>query len=74
MIRIKRLAEFFSELVKIRNEELTEKAQWEFWLHKDFERSFDEFLGAGKPNDTISASELEELMNQTREMFSSERG
>ena len=40
MAKTGRLYEFISAVVRIRNEEQEEKVMWEYWLHKDFERSY----------------------------------
>lgn len=74
MIRTKRLYEFISELVQIRNEELDDKAQWEFWLHKDYERSFQEFREAieqRKAQENISDEEQIEIVKESNRITSS---
>lgn len=72
MIKTGRLDEFISELVDIRNEELEEKATWEFWLHKDFERSYAECRDAmnRQPPKPISKAELTEIVKQSAEIAS----
>lgn len=40
------LCRFVSEIIKTVNEEMNEKTLWEFWLHKDWERSWPEFRKA----------------------------
>lgn len=37
------------ELISIRNEELEEKTAWEFYLHRVFDQSFEEFREQAKP-------------------------
>ena len=37
------LSRFVSEIIKMVNEEMEEKTLWEFWLHKDWERSWVDF-------------------------------
>ena len=44
MVEIGQLAEFINELVQIRNEELQEKTMWEYYLHRVYDMSFDEFM------------------------------
>ena len=44
MILSRRLNEFVCEILKIRNEELIDKARWEVWLHKIFDMEFSEYL------------------------------
>lgn len=72
MIKTGRLEEFISGLVDIRNEELEEKATWEFWLHKDFERSYNECREAmnRQPPKPASKEELTEIVKHTMEMTS----
>lgn len=72
MIKTRRLDEFVSELVEIRNEELEEKATWEFWLHKDFERSYNECREAmnRQPPKAITKAELTEIVKQSAEIAS----
>lgn len=43
MIQTNRLYEFVCEIIKIRNEEMEDKAIWEMWLHKVFDQSFADF-------------------------------
>lgn len=73
MIRTGRLYEFITELVEIRNEELDEKASWEFWLHKDFERSFAEFrddlINSAKAASTTK-QDLVSIVSQSAEIAS----
>lgn len=44
MIHAGRFTEFVQEVLRIRNKEMVEKARWEFWLHKVFEMSFEDYL------------------------------
>ena len=44
MILSRRLTEFVCEILKIRDEELIDKARWEVWLHKIFDMEFSEYL------------------------------
>lgn len=43
MISTGRLCEFVEEFIKTHNEEEEHKATWEFWLHKVFDKSWEEF-------------------------------
>lgn len=43
MFRTGRLAEFVDEVINIHNEEYKEKTMWELWLHRVFDKSFEEF-------------------------------
>ena len=44
MILTRRFTEFVQEALKIRNEEMIDKARWEFWLHRIFDMSFEDYL------------------------------
>ena len=73
MIKTGRLCEFVNELVDIRNEEQEEKAMWEFWLHKDFERSYADFRKAmmnTQPPKETSKEELTEIVKQSMDIAS----
>ena len=43
MIRTRRFEEFVLELVHIHNEEMEDKTLWDIWLHRIFDKGFDEF-------------------------------
>lgn len=72
MIRAGRLREFVSEIVNIKNEETEDQALWEFWLHKDFERSFTEFRETlvQSPVQEASEEELVFIIQQSQEILS----
>lgn len=77
MAKTGRLYEFISAVVRIRNEEQEEKVMWEYWLHKDFERSYPEFLNAAGRNsttqaepETTSKQELTEIVKQSMKIAS----
>lgn len=44
MLQAGQLGEFIDELFQIRNEELQEKAMWEYYLHRVYDKSFEEFV------------------------------
>ena len=44
MVQARRLSEFVREFINIRNDELVEKTQWEYWLHRVFDMPFGEYL------------------------------
>lgn len=43
MIRTRRFEEFVLELVQMHNEEMEDKTLWDIWLHRIFDKGFDEF-------------------------------
>jgi len=56
MILTGRFKEFVLELLKIRNEEMTDKARWDVWLHKIIDMDFSEYLS--KLNDRTTTEEM----------------
>lgn len=63
MIRAGRFTEFVQEVMRIRNKEMLDKARWEFWLHRVFDLSFDEYLA--KVEGTSEEVLPEEVMEAT---------
>jgi hypothetical protein len=59
MIKTGRFSEFVENLVKTVNEELEEKTQWEFWLHKVWDGTYEKFK--------------EEIQNNKENLFMSKR-
>lgn len=75
MIKTGRLYEFIGTVISIRNEEQEEKVMWEYWLHKDFERSYSEFIDATSRSSstepkTASKTELIEIVKHSMEITS----
>lgn len=71
MVKGQRLTEFVNEFIKIRNEDLEGQTQWEFWLHKVFDMTYQEFLSKidgqtserSSNEETPSKQELEAIVN-----------
>lgn len=40
---MRRLEEFVMQLVEMHNDEMEDKSLWEVWLHKIFDKSFNDF-------------------------------
>lgn len=76
MIRTGRFSEFVKEILAIHNEETEEKVMWEFWCHKVFDMSYQEFLNKSKET-TSKASEkpsqeiLEATVMESRDILNS---
>lgn len=68
MITSKRLTEFVHEFLRIRNDELEEKAMWEFWLHRVQDMSFNDFVKKAK----TAATEPETLEDERIESIIAE--
>ena len=60
MIRAGRFTEFIREVLKIRNQEMLDKARWEFWLHRVFDMSFNEYIAKldGTATDEVLPDEV----------------
>ena len=43
MMKMRRLEQFVMELVKTHNEETRDEELWDIWLHRIFDKGFDEF-------------------------------
>lgn len=75
MILSRRFAEFVRETMKIRNNELIDNARWEFWLHKVFDMSFEDYLAKvdSKPEtmEQLSDAALEATVRDSMEMINS---
>jgi hypothetical protein len=72
MVKGQRLTEFVNEFIKIRNEELEGQTQWEFWLHKVFDMTYQEFLskidrtsGSTTREEAPSKNELETIVKES---------
>ena len=70
-----RLYRFVSEIIKTVNEELEEKALWEFWLHKDWERSWPEFRKSlnDKTNAAPTQQETLDIVKESMDIMASFR-
>lgn len=71
MIRTSRLCEFVDEVITMHNEEHKEKTMWDVWLHRVFDKSFNDFVnslegsGAAPNNEQTAAivSESQSMLN-----------
>lgn len=63
MILTKRFTEFVNGFIEIKNKELIDQARWEFWLHKVFDMSFEDYLskvdGKTETNEVLPDDVLE---------------
>ena len=76
MLMTGQLYRFVSEIIKMVNEELEEKALWEFWLHKDWERSWAEFrksLNDKQNNAAPTRQTTLDILNETENIMASFR-
>ena len=57
MIRAGRLTEFVDSFVDTYNEEQEEKAVWEIWLHRIFDKSYSEFKSSLSGNEKAAPTQ-----------------
>ena len=74
MLRTGRFAEFVREVITMHNAETEETTLWEAWLHKCYDKTFDEFrraLGAAQDAGTegAAAQTVEDTVRQSVEML-----
>lgn len=70
MIRSGKFYAFIGEIVTIRNEETEDQVLWEYWLHKDFERSFSEFRESLEQSTEAGEEDLAAIVRQSRNILS----
>lgn len=72
MIRMRRFEEFVRELVQMHNEELEDKQLWEIWLHRIFDKGFDEFkksLGGHNEKAAPTQEEVKSIAMDSRNIL-----
>lgn len=69
MIEIGQFEEYIDGFVRIRNEEKNEQSAWEFYLHRIFDMTFDDFLEELKPVPKATKSDLETTIKDNFEMM-----
>lgn len=72
MIRTHRLYEFVNELVNMHNEEEKDKTLWDVWLHRVFDKSYNEFMEALGENKKAAPTqeEITNIVEETQVMLS----
>jgi len=80
MIESGRFDEFIIGFYTAVNKEKSEKLEWEFFLHKVYDKSFNEFREENKTtseNQNMSSQTIEDIINQSKNImrnFNPERG
>ena len=72
MIRTGQFCDFVINFIETLNEEKNEKAEWEFFLHKVWEKSFAEFkesIQIEQDNRNMSASDIETTIKQSQNIL-----
>jgi hypothetical protein len=60
MIRAGRFTEFVQEVLRIRNQEMVDQARWEYWLHRVFEMSFQDYLATVDGTEEVLSDDVME--------------
>jgi hypothetical protein len=71
MIRTNRLLEFVDKLIELHNDEEKDKVTWEVWLHRVFDKSFNEFKNALDDNHKAAPTqeEVKNIVVETKNML-----
>ena len=72
MIQAGRFFDFVVYLVKMINQEKEEKMDWELWLHKVWDKSFDEFkteIETDTANRNMSAETIETTVQESLDIL-----
>ena len=67
MISSGRFLEFVFEFIDLENE----RKEYEFWLHRVFDKSFEEFKQAIEPKKEVPEEDLEATIENSKEILSS---
>ena len=62
-------SDFISDMFKFINEEKEEKAQWEFFLHKVYEKSWKEFIDEIHMSNGQNEIDLGATLNKSKNML-----
>lgn len=72
MIQTGQFCDFVIDFIDTLNDEKNEKAEWEFFLHKVWEKSFAEFkedIKIEQDNQKMSESDIETTLKQTQNIL-----
>ncbi len=65
MIQFGRFSEFVDEFFQITQED----TKWEYFLHKVFDKSFEEFCESVEPKEKMSKEQIETTVQNSKEML-----
>lgn len=71
MISVGRLDEFVSEVINLHNEEYKDKTLWDVWLHRVFDKSYNEFVDGleGQSKAAPTKEETASIIAETQNML-----
>jgi len=74
MISTGRLMEFVVGFVDTYNEEQKDKSLWEFWLHRVYDKSFEDFMeavnGSGHHAEAPTQEDVKNIVSETKSILS----
>ena len=69
MLRTGQLSEFINSIVKISNDENLDKVKWEYWLHRIFDKGWDEYLAETEEQPEATVGNLEATVKTSYNML-----
>lgn len=72
MILAGRFCDFISDFIETVNQEMEEKYDWEFFVHKVFDKTYQEFkeeIRINKDNQNLSEQDIETTVNHSIEIL-----
>ena len=73
MLQTGRLAEFIDEIGQIMWQEKADKQRWDFWLHRVFDMTFDEYVqlceDSMRQNESSEKNDIEATVKHSYEMM-----
>ena len=73
MLQTGRLAEFIDELGQLMWQEKADKQRWDFWLHRVFDMTFDEYVqlceDSMQQNESSEKNDIEATLKHSYEMM-----
>lgn len=73
MLQTGRLAEFIDEIGQIMWQEKADKQRWDFWLHRVFDMTFDEYVqlceDSMQQNESSEKNDIEATVKHSYEMM-----
>ena len=73
MLQTGRLAEFIDEIGQIMWQEKADKQRWDFWLHRVFDMTFDEYVqlceDSMRQNESSEKNDIEATVKHSYEMI-----
>ena len=75
MIQTGRFLEFVCEFIRLRNEELEDQTKWEFYLHKVFDMTYQDYLaqagGTAETGDDMTPDALQSTVKESMGIINS---